>query len=356
MSLDSHTIDGRRARRGSIKCVVWDLDGTLWDGTLLEDATVSVKPDIIKAIRELSERGILHSIASRNDEDLAMERLVEAGVADHFVYPQIGWHAKSVSIAEIARLFNFSRDALAFVDDQPFELDEVRYSHPDVMCVAAADVVAAVEQWPEFRPRFVTDESRTRRLLYRSEERRTRDEAVFEGTPEEFLGTLNMSLTVGPASATDLKRAEELTIRTNQLNSTGRTYSFAELDHLRRDPEHLLLVASLEDRYGPYGTIGLALIARDPDYWTLRLLLVSCRVMSRGIGNILLHHVMRLARAAGAQAMRADFVDTGRNRAMYVAYRFAGFSEIARNGDEVLFESDLSDTYEPPPYVTLTAR
>jgi FkbH-like protein len=339
--------------RTAVKCVVWDLDGTIWDGTLLEDREVRVRPDVVEAIEQLSERGILHSIASRNDFGAAIVRLREAGLEEHFVYPQINWAPKSRSIAEIARLINIGTDTLAFVDDQPFELEEVAFTHPDVRCVPVAEIVEAARERPEFRPRFVTDESRLRRHMYRSDERRNRDETEFEGAAEDFLATLDMVFTIATAEEADLQRAEELTVRTNQLNATGRTYSYEELDELSRDPRHLLLVASLEDRYGPYGKIGLALVEKGSPAWTLRLLLMSCRVMSRGVGTVLLNHLMTLARDAGTSALRADFTETGRNRVMYVTYRFAGFEEAERHGDEVVLESDLTRIQPPPAYLDL---
>jgi FkbH-like protein len=336
----------------TVKCVVWDLDGTLWDGVLLEDRDVTPRPEIVAAITTLSDRGILHSIASRNDAEAALAKLSEHGLDEHFLYPQIGWGAKSHSIPEIARRLNFGIDALSFVDDQPFELDEVGHRHPSVLCLSADEICDAVRSRPEFQPRFITDESRIRRLLYRSEERRVGDEQEFTGTSEEFLATLHMRLTIAPALEADLQRAEELTVRTNQLNSTGRTYSYEQLAALREDPNHLLLVASLEDRYGPYGRIGLALVQTGAGPWTLRLLLMSCRVMSRGVGSVLLHHIMRLARAADA-SLHAELVDTGRNRLMYVTYRFAGFREVSRDGDVSVLQADLSAIPEPPDYLAL---
>jgi FkbH-like protein len=336
----------------SVKCVVWDLDGTIWDGVLLEDGEVTVRPELVRTITTLSDRGVLHSIASRNDHCAAIARLVKAGIEDHFVYPQINWNPKSNSIAEVARRINIGIDTLAFVDDQEFELDEVAFAHPEVLCLTVDEMLATGLERPELKPRFVTDESRLRRVLYRTEQERTRQEAEFEGTSEEFLATLGMVFTIAPAGEADLKRAEELTIRTNQLNSTGRTYSYQELDALRRDPRHLLLVASLEDRYGPYGKIGLVLVERGEEAWTLRLLLMSCRVMSRGVGMVLLGHIMRLARDDGRR-LRAELVDTGRNRLMYVTYGFAGFAEVEREADRTLLEADLDQIQPVPDYLTL---
>jgi FkbH-like protein len=335
--------------QGTVKCVVWDLDNTLWDGTLLEGDPCDVPPEVHRAIRTLDERGILQSVASKNDPDIAQERLAEVGLADMFLYPQIGWKPKSESIKEIAASLNFGLDALAFVDDQPFERAEVAHAHPQVVCVDPVELAAILET-PAFVPRFVTTESARRRDLYRIQASREAEEHDFQGTNEEFLRTLGMRFTIRRAGPGDLQRAEELTVRTNQLNSTGRTYSFAELDELRSDPAHWLLVAEMSDRFGDYGTIGLALVHRDPEAWHLKLMLMSCRTMSRGVGTILLSHIMRTA-AGEVPRLRADFVETGRNRMMQITYAFAGFREVARDGDHVTLESDLAQIQSFPDYV-----
>jgi FkbH-like protein len=340
-----------RGRPGHVKCVVWDLDGTIWDGVLLEDPEVTVREPIIDVIRELDEQGVLHSISSKNDHDLAMARLRQAGLADYFLYPQINWGPKSESIRQIATSLNIGIDALAFVDDQPVELAEVRHAHPDVRCVSADDIVEEVRR-PEFRPRFVTSESRERRRMYAASAERDSVERDFVGTSEEFLATLQMRLRISEAGEEDLQRAEELTVRTNQLNSTGRTLSYEELDALRSSPRHLLLVAALDDKFGSYGKIGLAVVEKARPRWKLSLLLMSCRVVSRGVGTVLLNHVMRLARDDGADLI-AEFLPTGRNRMMFVTYMFAGFRDVGREGEAVLLRAPLDHIQPVPPYLTL---
>lgn len=338
-----------------VKCVVWDLDNTLWDGVLLEDDLVTPREQVVAVIKELDRRGILHSIASRNDHDLAMRRLERFGFDEYFLYPQISWNPKSRAVTAIAQALNIGIDALAFVDDQDFELAEVRFALPEVLTVPVEDVGRMLDS-PEFTPRFVTEESRERRRMYRSGIARDRAELEYTGNNEEFLATLDMVFTIAPAGEDDLKRAEELTVRTNQLNSTGVTYSYAELDRYRTSPEHLLLVAGLDDRFGSYGKIGLALVDTGGPAWRLKLLLMSCRVLSRGVGSVLLNHVLRLAGAHGC-ALEAELVETGRNRLMYVTYRFAGFTEVAREGAVTIMRADPSRAAEPPPYLRLvTAR
>lgn len=338
--------------QGRIKCVVWDLDNTLWDGVLLEDGDVVVRQEVVDQIRRLDRMGVLHSVASKNDHEAAVAKLTELGLDDLFLCPQINWNAKSESIRRIAAALNLGLDAFAFVDDQEFERAEVAHGVPEVLGVDVAELTTQLAR-PEFRPQFVTDESARRRGMYQAQLARDELESEFAGTDEEFLASLGMAFTIAPARREDLQRAEELTVRTNQLNSTGRTYSYDELDALRESQDHVLLVASLTDRFGDYGKIGLALVEKDGAVWRLRMMLMSCRVMSRGVGMVLLNHIMRLATMEGA-ALRADFVETGRNRMMQITYAFAGFREIEREGAHVVLEADLAAVQPPPPYVALT--
>lgn len=339
----------KKKEKQAVKCVVWDLDDTVWDGILLEDREVKLRPHVVHILKTLDERGILHSIASRNDREVALAKLRELGIEEYFLYPQIHWSSKASSVAQIAQDINIGLDAVAFVDDQPFEREDVAFSHGQVLCIDSARLDGLLDR-PEFNPRFITEDSRLRRRMYQADIDRNQVEADYVGPKEEFLATLGMVFTIAPCREEDLQRAEELTVRTNQLNATGYTYSYEELDGLRRSPRHELLIASLEDRHGTYGKIGLSLVEKDREVWTLKLLLMSCRVMSKGVGTILLHHILRRARDAGVR-FRAEFVSNDRNRQMLIAYKFAGFKEIERVGEMILFENDYSVLQDAPAYV-----
>jgi FkbH-like protein len=334
-------------RRAAVKCVVWDLDNTLWEGVLLEGDAVRLRDEVVATIRELDGRGILHSIASRNDAEAAQAKLRELELADLFVAPQISWGPKSAAVAEVARELNIATDSLAFVDDDPFERDEVRATHPDVLCIDASEA-GAIAGWAELTPRFVTEDSRRRRAMVQAEIERKSDEAVM--APADFLASIGLTLTIGAARPDDLARVEELTLRTNQLNSTGYTYSYDELASLVDSDRHRLWIAGLDDRYGAYGKIGLALVELHDDSWLLRLLLVSCRVMARGVGSVLLTHVLSEAERAGTR-LQAEFVRTDRNRPMYVMLRMAGFQVVGRGSEVTLLEHDLSAIPSIPDHV-----
>ncbi|TCO70408.1 HAD-IIIC family phosphatase [Marinisporobacter balticus] len=338
----------------NIKCLVWDIDNTLWNGILSEDKQVTLRKGVVEVIKTLDERGILQSIASKNNYEDTMEKLKEFNLDEYFIYPQINWNAKSHSIKKIAQLINIGIDTLAFIDDQPAERDEVRFVLPQVSCIDAG-CLGTILDMPELNPRFITEDSKLRRSMYQNDILRKNKEESFSGTQEEFLASLEMVLTISSAQEGDLERAEELTVRTHQLNSTGYTYSLEALRTLQESSNHKLLIAGLEDTYGIYGKIGLALVECKEDEWVLKLLLMSCRVMSRGVGTIMLNHIMREAKAANKK-LKAEFIPTDRNRMMYITYKFAGFKEMHKDGDMVIFENDLLNIPPYPDYIELIFR
>ncbi|HEV8180926.1 MAG TPA: HAD-IIIC family phosphatase [Candidatus Angelobacter sp.] len=327
------------AKRRKVKCVVWDLDNTLWSGTLLEGDAVRLRDGVREIIHALDARGILHSIASRNHAESALVRLRELDLEEYFLYPQINWGSKAASIRTIAESLNIALDSICFIDDQAFERAEVQAALPQVLCVDHTQL-SHLPRMPELNPETITAESRMRRQMYLGEMRRKQTEEAFTGPQEEFLASLGMEFTISPARAEDLARAEELTNRTNQLNTTGRTFSREELEELRFSDRHLLLMSELTDKFGRYGKIGLALVECSPEVWTIKLLLMSCRVINRGVGTIMLNYILRKARESRVRLL-SEFISNDRNRMMYVTYRFAGFTEIANSGGTQILEHDL---------------
>lgn len=349
ISTQIESSNNKQENKKFIKCVVWDLDNTLWHGVLLEDNYVYLQQNVVNIIKTLDSRGILQSIASKNDCILAMNKLQEFGLQEYFLYPQINWNSKAASLQEIAKLINIGKDAIAFIDDQLFELEEVNFSVPEVFCINASQLAHLLDM-PEMNPLFITEDSKIRRLIYINDIKRQNTEKEFVGTPEKFLATLKMSFTISLAKEEDLQRAEELTVRTNQLNTTGYTYSYDELNHFRQSENHKLFIASLDDKYGSYGKIGLVLIECQESVWTIKLLLMSCRVMSRGVGTIMLNHIMNLAKNNNVR-LCAEFVANNRNRMMYISYKFAGFKEIEKRGELMIIENDLTRIQPLPEYV-----
>lgn len=308
-----------------VKCLVWDLDNTLWQGTLLEDPQVWVDPAIRKTIAALDARGILQSVASKNDHDLAWARLEECGLSDYFLLPHIGWGSKSDSIRQMAERLNFASSTMAFIDDQPSERAEVSFRLPTVRCYPA-ELASMLPDLPEFNPTVVTIDAQRRRQMYRGGFQRDAARESFIGPDAEFLRSLDLELRIDRADETELVRVEELTLRTSQMNATGIHYSRKALAAMCTDTTHEVLGAALTDRFGPHGCVAVSLLNKCDGYWHLKLLAASCRVVSFGVGAALLNWLVDQAALAGVH-MVADFRATPRNRMMEIAYRFAGFTE-----------------------------
>lgn len=308
-----------------VKCLVWDLDNTLWQGTLLEDPDVKLFDEVRSVIEQLDSRGILHSVSSKNDYDLAWSRLEQLGLAEYFIYPKIGWGRKSDAVMQISKELNFAHSAVAFIDDLPSERAEVNFHAPEVRCYAA-EQAASLPALPEFSPAVVTVDARRRRRMYQAGIVRDAAKESFNGPDEGFLKSLDLVMTIKQADDEDLSRVEELTLRTSQMNATGVHYSDPVLRGLLADPDHEVLTVSLTDRFGPHGAVGVMLLGYHPSVWHLKLLATSCRVVTFGAGAVILNWLTDQAAQAGAH-LAADFRPTNRNRMMDIAYRFAGFAD-----------------------------
>lgn len=343
----SDTISSASLSKNRIKCVIWDLDNTIWDGVLLESAALpQLRPHVRDVIEALDQRGILQSLASKNEPGPAMAALTAHGLDHYFLYPQISWSSKSQAISTIAEKLNIGIDTFAFIDDQPFERDEVVSVHPSVRTYTeyGLETLPGLE---DFTPLHLTEDSKKRREMYQKDALRAKAQEDFKGPEDAFLRTLGLKLRLKPAREEDLYRAEELTLRTNQLNTTGVTYSAEQLRDLIESEHHQVIVAELEDKYGSYGAIGLLLISQQPARWCVDLFLMSCRVMSRGVGGVILTALRTTCRNRQIE-LAAQFRETDRNRMMFITYRFAGF----RQEGELLI-NDLTKIPAMPEYMQL---
>jgi methoxymalonate biosynthesis protein len=323
----------------TVKCLIWDLDETLWRGTLLEDGDVQLSAEVREVIEGLDSRGILQSVASRNDHDQAWAKLEQLGIAEYFVAPRIGWGRKSDAVREIAEELSFAPRTIAFVDDLPTERAEVEFHLPEVRCYPA-EQAAELLGLAEFTPATVTPDARRRRETYQAGYRRESARDGFAGGDEEFLRSLELVLRIEPAGEEAIARVHELTLRTSQMNATGVHYSAASLRRLLDDPRHEVLVTTLGDRFGSHGAVGVILLEKHDAVWHLKLLATSCRVVSFGTGAVLLRWLTDRAARAGVH-LAADFRRTDRNRMMEIAYRFAGFGDGACECRDSLGHADV---------------
>lgn len=311
----------------ALKCVVFDLDETLWHGVLVEGGGTRLVEGAERTLRELDRRGILLAVASRNDREPALERLRFFGVADLFVATRIGWGAKSAAIAEIASELNLGLDAFAFVDDSAFERAEVAAALPDVACVDARLLPSLLED-----PRFRGGDSATargRRRLYQEAQRRDAVRSTFAGDEKAFLRSCRMRLEIAPYAPADFARVVELAQRTNQLNASGRKYDRAACGALLAEPGLRPLVLRARDVHGDYGTVGFAAvrIAGTGREVQIRVeeFMLSCRVQGRWLEQAAFAYLTTLPGAGGASSLWIDFRQTPRNGALARVLDALGF-------------------------------
>lgn len=311
------------------KCIVWDLDNTLWDGILIEDGLdkIRIRQGVVDVIRETDQRGILHSIASKNNYEDAMKILRLCGLDDYFLYPQINWQPKSQSIAQIAQLLNIGVEAVAFVDDQEFEREEVKAAIPQAVVIDAADY-ATISDRPEFRVP-VTTEGKRRRAMYRQEEERKTALESYKGDYTTFLRNCHIEIDICALDDTNLKRVYELAQRTNQLNFSGNRYSQAELAEIRGSRFLETYVINCKDRFGDYGIVGFAVVdIREP---RLLDLMFSCRVQAKRVEHAVLVFLLKRFVSSRHQDFYATYRRTSKNAASGKVFEETGFERVADN-------------------------
>ncbi len=294
-----------------IKCVVWDLDNTLWNGILVEGDELTLRPGISELLKYLDERGVLMSIASKNDAEFALTKLKEFGIADYFLYPQIDWSPKSQKIKKIAQQLNIGLDALAFIDDNPFELAEVATALPQLTCINANELSSLTTN-----PRLqgnVTDESRQRRRYYQQQITRELEQASFAGDYRAFLKSCKIVLDISPYRPADEERVAELVQRTNQLNFSGRKYSRAQLQQIINDPGLEKYVLRCSDRFGDYGAVGFCIVQQTERELRINDFMLSCRVQGKFIEQALFSHLLRFHNRYASQTLWINFRSTDRN-------------------------------------------
>jgi FkbH-like protein len=323
------------AGEGTVKCVVWDIDNTLLTGIYLEagDQPPGADPVLTTVLAELGERGILHALASKNPPEAAAHTARVTGW--RFAAAECGWGRKSDALARIAATLGIGVDALAFVDDDPFERAEVGFALPGVLVLSPEDAAEA-PGWPEFSPPVITPEARRRAEMYAERQRRQAAERSFGGTKEEFLETVGTRVNIAAATAADVPRLHELAARTRQFNSVAGqppATGAGPAAGMTQDWFRGLLAAGdcdvatvrLRDAFGDDGLVGACVVMREAGIWTVPLLMMSCRAMGRGVIDALLAWLVRQAARAGARRLRIPCVANTRNVPLRLALAAAGF-------------------------------
>jgi FkbH-like protein len=329
----------KRAR--TAKCVVWDLDDTIWRGTLAEDGRegLMLNPGALAAIIELDRRGMLQSISSKNDPDAAMTALRAFGIRDYFLFPQIGWGPKSASVKQIAELLDIGLDTFVFIDDQAFERGEVGETLPDVTVLPETDIPNLLTS-----PLFdvpATAEGAKRRAMYQTEERRYATFATSDTDYVTFLRDCRIRLEISDLSAAHQERAYELSQRTNQLNVSGTKYSRDDIKALMHpSSKYQAYILRCEDRFGDYGVIGMCVIDRRAA--RVQSFMMSCRVQRKRVEQSFFAWLARELSSTGADGMiEISYRKTQRNQAVVKMLEQLGFEYRANDENTGTFVRSL---------------
>ena len=353
----------RAMTRPPCKCLVLDLDNTLWGGVLGEDGIAGIRlgedhpgsayKAFQRVLRGYRDRGVLLAIASKNNEADVAELF--AGHRDmvlrreDFAAQEIHWNDKASSLRAIAKQLDIGVDSLAFFDDNPVERAWVREQLPEVTVIdVPADplrYVDALDDAGAFDHLVITAEDRQRAEQYRTEVVR-RDLERSSGSLEEFLRALQMKVTIGGIDAATLPRVAQLLGKTNQFNVTTRRHTETELQAML-DAGAIGLWMRVADRYGDNGLVGVALAVREPGGdFRLDSFLMSCRVLGRRAEHALLHAIVRRARQRGARTLLGEFIPTKKNAPAAGFFADAGF---ARDPRPAWWRLDLAAVGDAPP-------
>ncbi len=350
----------------SRKCVVLDLDNTLWGGIIGEDGLHGIKlgntapgseyQEFQRYLLSLTERGFLLAVNSKNNLDDAIEvfRSHEGMVLreDSFSAMRINWRPKPENILAIAEELNIGVDSLLFVDDNPNERELMRQMAPDVLTVDLPDdpslYRSTLEALPQLQKLVVTDEDKTRTELYQA--RRKREEAkVDAGSLEDYLRSLDIVVEIGQANESTLPRVHQIFERTNQFNLTTRRYQAGELAAFASDAVHRLYTLRAKDRFGDHGIVATALVRADGGCWVIDSFLMSCRVIGYGVETALLSKVSEDAVACGAQELVGEYIETAKNAPARDFYARHEFSELGTKDDVQSWKATLADKAMPCP-------
>ena len=323
--------DYKQKPAAKVKCLVWDLDDTLWKGIIGEIGAENVEPrdNAIDLIKKLDQRGIIHSIASKNTYEIAWPRIKELGLADYFLCPAIHWANKSQSLYSIAKELNINLDTVALIDDSHFERDEVKTVFPQVRVYDPKDI-DKIPHKDEFDVP-ITEFSQKRRLSYLSESKRKIVKNTWSGNYDSFLRSCSMQISIGFPRENQKMRCLELLQRTNQLNLSGRRLSQKEFDTLLTCDSIDCYALGCSDKYGDYGIVGFTSIDISGANPRIKDFVLSCRVAQKRLEETFIYWYAKKATMKGVDRLLVDCVLTDRNKPLREVLEKLHFREIAKN-------------------------
>lgn len=342
----------------SRKCLVLDLDNTLWGGVIGEDGLPGIalghgpSGEAYVAFQEyvlaLKEKGVVLAICSKNNEADALSPFndhpdMRIRLEDVAVF-LANWDAKPENLRRVAQILNIGLDALVFVDDNPGEREIVRQMLPEVEVVTLpadpALYVRALEESLHFETASFTPEDAQRTEQYRARAEVARLEASAESI-EDFHRSLEMEAEIAPFDELHLPRIVQLIGKTNQFNLTTRRHGTETVRRFMESPDWVTFYLKLSDRFVEHGLVGLMIAGRDERALEIDTWLMSCRVIGRTVEDQMLAHLCHQAQRLGCSILRGVYSPTPKNEIVADTYQRFGFTAAGRDGEATIWEYDL---------------
>jgi len=315
------------------KCIVLDLDNTLWGGIIGEDGfdriDLSLKPpgmafmEFQRVLLALYQRGVILAINSRNNEDEALRAIRDHPFMvlreEHFATMKINWSDKISNMKEIAQELNIGLDSIVYFDDDPINRELMSKAIPQIKTIDLPDdpslYASTLMQINDFNTLVMTNEDRKRGEMYREEHKRTELKRSSSNL-EDFLKQLEIRVTMKKANNFTIPRIAQLTLKTNQFNLTTRRYQEEDVETLAQDHTKLIGCAQTQDKFGDNGITGVYIVNKNHEdkEWFIDTFLLSCRVMGRGIEDAMMGYILSKAKEEGVIKVKAEFIPTKKNK------------------------------------------
>jgi FkbH-like protein len=357
--------------RPPAKCLVLDLDNTLWGGVLGDDGLAnivigddypgSIFKDFQAALLGLRNRGFLLAIASKNDFETvknALDTHPEMILRSrHFADIEANWDPKPVNLKRIAEKLNIGLNSLVFIDDNPLERVHVRAELPMVQVIELPPepigfAGAVLESHLLDRPRLLREDA-ARAEMYQQETLR-QEFGSHIADVDRFLSELGMHAEMGLLGPRNLERVHQLIHKTNQFNLTTRRHPMAELERFGKSPESHVAWLRLKDRFGELGLVCVGIIRQTDSYaWEIDTFLMSCRVMGRGVEDAFLSYLAELALSHDARLLRGIYIKTAKNTPVERFFQERNFKEVDDPDETIrIYEIELTrDTFPWPSHI-----
>ncbi len=342
------------------KCVVLDLDDTLWGGTVGEDGAeaIVVGPDFLggesftafqRYVKGLRERGVLLAVCSKNDEKVALDAFARRADmplrVDDFACFVANWEDKASNVKRIARTLNIGLDSMVFVDNSAEERALIRIALPEVTVVELPDdpdgYVAAIDRCALFELTEVSSEGAQRTQRMQEEQARQGLASSFVDY-DAYLQSLALEARFAPVGPDNLTRVAELLQRTNQFNLRTVRHSAEQIRQFVATPGNVAFAVSLADRFGTHGTISVVMLRRDEDLLFVDTWLMSCRVLKRGVEAMVANRIVEEGRRAGVRSIIGEYRPSGKNGMVAELYPSLGFALRDEDANGRRYRVDVS--------------